>query len=271
MSPIVEFLRHFDELTRKRVFGITVLLAIVWGCLAIAERQSGWISLSRLERAQQLLNEIAAREEAGFVTEESRAVQEQIRQRLVVELHGPRSIVGVVRDGLSGTGGELLLRFLTAAWSWYALAFVGLLLPKSERRMRWTAFGTLIVFGSIVGCAFLLVPPFQPTWVRYGLLPFAVFLLTAGLIMVNVGVSFFTRHAKIRNNLRQLSAAFDQFVLENGVTEARYEQIVGDGPKAYLRSLESIAGEDYRSVKLRTDAVAFEVRTADGLVVSIPR
>jgi type IV pilus assembly protein PilA len=44
-------------------------------------------------------------------------------------------------------------------------------------------------------------------------------------------------------NIRQLSAAADQYFLENGVSTARLDQLVG--PKAYLGSLATVAGETY--------------------------
>lgn len=44
-------------------------------------------------------------------------------------------------------------------------------------------------------------------------------------------------------NLRQLSAAADQFFLENGKTVVRYEELVGRDK--YIKSLKAAAGEDY--------------------------
>ncbi len=44
-------------------------------------------------------------------------------------------------------------------------------------------------------------------------------------------------------NIRQLAAAADQFFLENGTTVVRYEDLVG--PDKYVKSLRTIAGEDY--------------------------
>lgn len=48
------------------------------------------------------------------------------------------------------------------------------------------------------------------------------------------------------NNLRQLSAAADQYYLETGKTTATYDDLVG--PTKYVRQLNPVAGEDYRTV-----------------------
>ena len=72
---------------------------------------------------------------------------------------------------------------------------------------------------------------------------------------------------KIVHNLRQLTAAADQFFLETGKKVATYEDWVGK--KKYVKHLESFAGEDYRNVKFTQPPQAkVEVTTGEGFVVS---
>ena len=47
----------------------------------------------------------------------------------------------------------------------------------------------------------------------------------------------------IRNNLRQLASAADQYFIENGVTTVSLSDIVG--ADAYVESLDTVAGETY--------------------------
>lgn len=54
-------------------------------------------------------------------------------------------------------------------------------------------------------------------------------------------------------NIRQLSAAADQYFLENGVSSARLEDIVG--PDKYLRALEKVAGETYPTTYVQGRAI----------------
>jgi hypothetical protein len=49
----------------------------------------------------------------------------------------------------------------------------------------------------------------------------------------------------VLNNLRQLSAAADQFYLETGATSAKYSDLVGPEPTKYVKSITSAANEIY--------------------------
>jgi type IV pilus assembly protein PilA len=52
----------------------------------------------------------------------------------------------------------------------------------------------------------------------------------------------------VMNNLRQLSAAANQYFLEFGVVSVAYEDIVGTSPEHYLREFKPVAGETYNEV-----------------------
>jgi hypothetical protein len=68
----------------------------------------------------------------------------------------------------------------------------------------------------------------------------------------------------VLNNLRQLSAAADQFYLENGVSTASYEQLVG--PNKYVREVRSADGEDYRTLVFKQGQELL-VTTRNGLTI----
>jgi hypothetical protein len=65
----------------------------------------------------------------------------------------------------------------------------------------------------------------------------------------------------ILNNLRQLSAAADQFYLENGVAQTTYDQLVG--ADKYVKKIEALDGENYRQIVFK-QGVAMSVTTASG-------
>jgi type IV pilus assembly protein PilA len=69
----------------------------------------------------------------------------------------------------------------------------------------------------------------------------------------------------VLNNLRQLSAAADQYYLENGKSSATLADLVGPGK--YVRALVPVAGENYSTLVFRQGAT-LRVRLADGRVVS---
>lgn len=72
----------------------------------------------------------------------------------------------------------------------------------------------------------------------------------------------------ISNNLRQLSAAAQQYFLENGVTQAGYTQLVGLEASKYIKSMETAAGESYAAVTIGAADTQVSVTKVDGTVVS---
>jgi len=57
-----------------------------------------------------------------------------------------------------------------------------------------------------------------------------------------------SRMKAVTNNLRQISSAASQYMLNNGVTQAAYTDLVGTGTDSFLHTLSPIAGEDYSTL-----------------------
>jgi hypothetical protein len=70
----------------------------------------------------------------------------------------------------------------------------------------------------------------------------------------------------VMSNLRQIAAAFDQYVKETGRTQAALTDLVG--PDKYIRQLNSVAGEDYNALNLRQGAAALTVTTTSGATIT---
>jgi hypothetical protein len=78
--------------------------------------------------------------------------------------------------------------------------------------------------------------------------------LQAGLIATTASLNEEERaeiQKAVRNNLRQLAAAADQYYLENGVATAKLELLVGNGPNHYIKELKPVDGEDYSKLEFR--------------------
>lgn len=69
----------------------------------------------------------------------------------------------------------------------------------------------------------------------------------------------------IKNQLRQLSAAADQFFLESSKKSATFNDLVGPGK--YVRWIHVIAGEDYTHLVFK-EGGAEQVQTTDGRIIS---
>ena len=76
--------------------------------------------------------------------------------------------------------------------------------------------------------------------------PVTIGLIAAMAIPAFQKVRVASQEKAVLNNLRQLAAAADQFYLETGRTSALYSDLVG--PAKYIRSLTSVAGEDYHLI-----------------------
>lgn len=73
----------------------------------------------------------------------------------------------------------------------------------------------------------------------------------------------------IHNNLVQLNAAAEQYMLENDKTEAQYADLVGPGK--LITTLKPVAGEDYTEIIIHKDDRIIRVWTRDGKTVELRR
>ncbi len=79
--------------------------------------------------------------------------------------------------------------------------------------------------------------------------PVTVGLMAAMAIPAFQKVRQASQEKAVLNNLRQLAAAADQHYLEHGVTTATYNDLVGPGH--YIKVINSVAGENYRTLRFR--------------------
>lgn len=71
----------------------------------------------------------------------------------------------------------------------------------------------------------------------------------------------------IRNNLRKIANASTQYILDKGVTEVRFPDLIS-GPTPYLSNITSVAGENYSNLVIRQSTTRISVTTADGRIIS---
>lgn len=93
----------------------------------------------------------------------------------------------------------------------------------------------------------------------------AVGLVAAMAIPAFQKVRTASQEKAVLNNLRQLSAAADQYYLENGKSEATLEDLVG--PDKFVKVLRPVAGEDYSTLVFR-QGEPLSVRLSNGRVVN---
>jgi len=85
--------------------------------------------------------------------------------------------------------------------------------------------------------------------------------------MSTVGTATTSQDQAIRNNLRMITSAAQQYMLDKGVTEVRYQDLVS-GPSPLIPPAHSFAGEDYSNLIIRQTSTRITVTTASGQVIS---
>lgn len=271
-DAIAEFFRFVGDLTAKKIAGFVLLLSVVLLIVWTVEKQSSWFALARLERGHRLLAEIAAVERAGPMEAETHEIHRQIKSQLRALLNTPSPPLTLTAypAALGSSVKTRLAAFVAGALP--SLVALFLVMAGTKRGGRASAFLGALALGALCGAANAILPPATNAWVGYVFRPLGIFMAVSVLLpalFAFVSVRRTAIRKTILNNLRQLSAAFDQFTLEHGVSEARFGQIVG--PSGYITKLQSVAGEDYSSVPLRSGAKVWSVRTAKGEVVEFNR
>lgn len=71
------------------------------------------------------------------------------------------------------------------------------------------------------------------------------------------------RNKSITNNLRQIAAAAQQYILENGVISVNETQLAGTDTTYYLRPVETVNGEDYSTINVNNTSTQIEISDKD--------
>lgn len=77
-----------------------------------------------------------------------------------------------------------------------------------------------------------------------------------------------SREALIRNNLRMIAAAANQYFLETGQSQVVVRDLIGPGQ--YISTLESVAGEDYSNLVINVNDREIVLVLPDGRIFSQP-
>jgi len=71
-----------------------------------------------------------------------------------------------------------------------------------------------------------------------------------------------SRQKAVVNNLRQVATAASQYMLDKGVTQAGYTDLVGTNTDNYIRSISPVASEDYSSLTVVQTATQVSITSA---------
>ena len=71
-----------------------------------------------------------------------------------------------------------------------------------------------------------------------------------------------SRLKAVTNNLRIVGSSAQQFMGEKGVTQAAYTDLVGTGTDNYVRTVSSVAGEDYSGIIIAQTSTQVSISNA---------
>ncbi|HTB80952.1 MAG TPA: prepilin-type N-terminal cleavage/methylation domain-containing protein [Opitutaceae bacterium] len=75
-----------------------------------------------------------------------------------------------------------------------------------------------------------------------------------------------SRDKTIVNNLRQISAAAQQYMLEQGASSVSEGQLVGTTTDYYIKSITSVATENYGTITINNTDTQVSISDIDGTV-----
>jgi type IV pilus assembly protein PilA len=71
-----------------------------------------------------------------------------------------------------------------------------------------------------------------------------------------------SRLKAVTNNIRQFATAAQQYMLDKGVIQAAYTDLVGTSTDNYIRSMNPVAGETYSSLSVVQTATQISITSA---------
>lgn len=111
-------------------------------------------------------------------------------------------------------------------------------------------------------CPVLRIPAMSTILHRRGftLVEIMIVVVIIGLLAAIAIPGFRRIHASsqdkaVLSNLRQISAAGDQYFLEFGVTSVNSSVLVGGNSSQYVKTFQTVAGETYSDVLLQNGAI----------------
>jgi type IV pilus assembly protein PilA len=93
-------------------------------------------------------------------------------------------------------------------------------------------------------------------------------LLAAMAIPAFNKVRYASRQKAITNNLRQVSAAAQQYLLEQGASQVDESQLEGTSSSNYIRPIAIVNGESYSGLTMGGVTTQISTSQADGTVVT---
>lgn len=258
MKAIEQFLDLVIAFTPKRWFSLLVVLATLGGVAWVTDYYTSFSVFYRMDKSVGLLERLAKIESSKTSPE-----VDEIKTSILYEIalmHKPSSPPAAAAIGPKQ--GQLAIPWYSNRWAkllsgaapWFLISLFALV-NVGKDKSAIAAFFALQVFTILFGFVNYWIPQDGRFWVDHLATPLAIFLV---LTIIPISIASVAAVKKVRdssvrksilNNLRQLSAAADQFYLEMGQAESSFDELVG--PDRYIKSIVPVDGERYDLIEFR--------------------
>jgi hypothetical protein len=245
-----------DLITSFTVKRLLAMLTVIVASLSVAwlvDLHFGYAQLYKSEKTVELLERLSSLDsKIGSDQKQIRVIHEGIVESLV-ELHGDSALFGSPLDQPLEFLPRPWIKAMVGALPFLLFSLISFIGVKSGKGAALIAFFALQFFTISAGIINYALPSSEINWVDYLLIPLAVFLIFLVIPVSIASMDVLKRvrensvNLTIKNNLRRLSAAADQFFLEHGQSTALFDDLVGKDK--YLAEVQPVDGEDYQSIE----------------------
>jgi len=254
VDPLAELV---STLNFRRAISLITVILILGAAAWTVDYYTDYTRLARLEKTLSMLERLDALERRGETSKDL----VKMRETVVFQLSLPNSPQAISTQSPLDTAtfaawfAKVWGKFLAGGLPWF-LASLGML-PNIFKREKNALAGFVVLqfVAMFFGFVAAIIPPTGYFAVDYVLIPWGLLFLLA---VVPISVAGIAAYKKVResslqkaifNNLRQISAAADQWFLENGVNEVSISELVG--PARFIKSLPSVDGESYDGLVIK--------------------
>jgi type IV pilus assembly protein PilA len=256
----------------RRALSLISIILILGAATWTIDYYTNYSRISRLERTIGLLERIDALDRRGPLAPD----MTEVRGKLVAEVailstREAKPFQFSVSDGFTNWFPLAWRKFISGALPWFLISLTtipGLIKPGSKN--SWAGFLGLQFLTVFFGFAVTVIPPTGYWIIDYILIPWGLLFVIGVIPMSIAAVQGFKKvretalQRAILNNLRQISAAADQYFLENGVNEVAVRDLVG--PDKFIKSLTSVDGEKYDALIVK-QGLPVEIVRSSGEVI----
>lgn len=246
MNNLVEqVVRLLENITLKRVAVLVVLLVALAAGAFLFERYTASFAMTKMERAAALLRQLEQSQSAKAREKELAEISHQLTTQLHAIVVDQKVSSAVALIAFDIPPNVWLWKFIAAAAPWFLFSCAALTEVRKKPVSSLIAFFVAQVIVSFFGAVGALLPTIAWPWFNMFIFP----SISLGVVALPAAIPAFRRvressqEKAITNNLRQISAAADQFFLERGVDYVRIGDLVGEGK--FIKEITSVAGESY--------------------------